>query len=55
MQAEVPAERLQRVDQARQAWIRTLIGLSRRNNLLYFRELKVGTLDFAEAEREVML
>src|SRR5690348_14036712 len=54
MQGEVPAQRLQRVDQARQAWIRKLIDLSRRNNLLYFRELKVGTLDLSATEPEVM-
>jgi len=33
------------VDRARTAWIRKLVDLSRRNNLLYFRKLKVGTLD----------
>ena len=43
------------MDQARQAWIRKLIDLSRRNNLLYFRELKVGTLDLSSAEPEAML
>ena len=51
----IPPERLGIVDQARQAWIRKLIDLSRRNNLLYFRELKVGTLDLSSAEPEAML
>jgi very-short-patch-repair endonuclease len=42
------------VDQARQSWIRKLIDLSRRNNLLYFRPLKTGTLDFAGADQDTM-
>ncbi len=52
--APIPPERLGIVDQARQAWIRKLIDLSRRNNLLYFRELKVGTLDLSAAEPEAL-
>src|ERR1041385_6019407 len=40
------------VDQARQSWIRKLIDLSRRNNLLYFRPLKTGTLDLSSAPNE---
>jgi len=39
------------VDRARDAWIRRLIDLSRRNNLLYYRELKTGTLDLTPAWR----
>jgi hypothetical protein len=53
----VPAISPQRrslVDQARQSWIRTLIDLSRRNNLLYFRPLKTGTLDLGNADQENM-
>ncbi len=42
------------VDQARQSWIRKLIDLSRRNNLLYFRPLKTGTLDLLNADQENM-
>src|SRR4029078_6060735 len=42
------------VDQARQAWISRLIDLSQRNNLLYFRPLKVGTLDLTTADREIL-
>jgi hypothetical protein len=42
------------VDQARQSWIRKLIDLSRRNNLLYFRPLKTGTLDLRNADHENM-
>jgi very-short-patch-repair endonuclease len=46
--------RLARVDTARKAWIRQLVDLSRRNNLLYFRDLKVGTLDVSDASPDVM-
>jgi len=48
-EATLPTERLAKVDAARQGWIRKLVDLSRRNNLLYFRELKVGTLDLSDA------
>ena len=53
---EIPIspERLAKVDQARHAWIRKLIDLSRRNNLPFFRELKVGTLDVSDADPEAM-
>src|SRR5579859_7468172 len=37
------------VDAARERWIRRLLDLSRRNNLLYFRELARGTLDLSDA------
>lgn len=37
------------VEAARQVWIRKLIDLSRRNNLLYYRPLKTGTLDLSSA------
>src|SRR5262245_54796189 len=39
------------VDQAREAWIKCLIDPSRRNNLLYYRDLKTGTLDLTGAEQ----
>jgi hypothetical protein len=42
------------VDQARKAWIDQLIDRSRRNNLLYFRELKSGTLDLSTAAPEML-
>src|SRR4051794_15923497 len=42
------------VDRARQGWISRLIDLSQRNNLLYFRALKVGTIDLTSADREVL-
>jgi hypothetical protein len=50
----ISPQRCSLVDQARQAWIRKLIDLSRRNNLLYFRALKTGTLDFRNADTENM-
>ena len=40
------------VEAARQVWIRKLIDLSRRNNLLYYRPLKTGTLDLSSAPAE---
>src|SRR5438552_14951552 len=42
------------VDRARQGWISRLIDLSQRNNLLYFRALKVGTLDLTLADRDAL-
>ena len=42
---EVSSKRRQSVENARQAWIKRLIDLSRRNNLLYYRSLKWGTLN----------
>lgn len=48
-----PARR-EAVDRARQSWIRKLIDLSRRNNLLYYRPLKTGTLDLSSADSTSM-
>ena len=50
---EISAQRRDSVEKARQAWIRKLIDLSRRNNLLYYRSLKWGTLTLSldDAER----
>ena len=42
------------VDRAREAWIKRLIDLSRRNNLLFFRPLKRGTLDLSVAKPDVL-
>ena len=47
-------ERLTAVDRVREGWIRRLIDLSRRNNLLYYRELKTGTLDFSDANKKAL-
>src|SRR6202050_2572464 len=50
--SQIPEPRRQLVENARQSWIRKLIDLSRRNNLLYFRPLKAGTLDLTSARSE---
>lgn len=42
------------VDRARSAWISRLIDLSQRNNLLYFRPLKVGTIDLTLADNDAL-
>jgi very-short-patch-repair endonuclease len=41
---EISPQRRESVEKARQAWVKRLIDLSRRNNLLYYRSLKWGTL-----------
>ena len=38
------------VDRAREQWLRRLVDRSRNNNLLYFRELKAGTLELTGAD-----
>lgn len=48
----VTDERRMKVDAARQLWIKQLIDLSRRNNLIYYRALTKGTLDFSECDEE---
>lgn len=45
----ISAERADRVEKARQVWIGRLMDTSRRNNLLYFRDLKTGSLDISTA------
>lgn len=42
------------VDRAREGWIRRLIDLSRRNNLLYYRDLKAGMLDLSGADPDAL-
>ena len=51
---QIPEARRALVDTARQQWIRKLIDPSRRNNLLYFRQLKKGTLDLSDASGELL-
>lgn len=41
-----------RVAAAAEGWAGRLIDLSRRNNLLYFRDLKSGTLDLVDTDGE---
>lgn len=50
----ISPERQQIVERERQAWIRKLIDLSRRNNLLYYRTLKNGTLDLTSADETAL-
>ncbi len=52
--AAISEQRRDLVNQSRQKWISRLIDFSRRNNLLYFRELKTGTLDVSNANPEVL-
>jgi hypothetical protein len=52
--ATVSTARREAVDRARQSWIRKLIDRSRRNNLLYYRPLKTGTLDLSFADSSGM-
>ena len=50
----ISPERRARVEAERQRWISALIDKSRRNNLLYFRPLKTGTLDLTGADGKAM-
>src|ERR1700727_1511858 len=50
--SQIPDARRQTVENARQRWIRKLIGVSGRNNLLYFRPLRTGTLELTSAPSE---
>lgn len=47
-------QRLEQVSAAVRTWSGQLIDLSGRNQLLYYRDLKVGTLDFADAVPEAL-
>lgn len=46
--------RRERVEKAALQWANALIDLGGRNNLIYYRDLKVGTLDLADAEPAAM-
>jgi len=50
----ISPERRAKVEDARQRWISALIDKSRRNNLLYFRPLKTGTLELTGADARAM-
>ncbi len=50
----ITSERRAKVDVARESWIRRLIDLSRRNTLLFHRELKTGMLDLSTAAPSAM-
>ncbi len=47
-------ERERLVSSARDFWVSRLIDETRRNNLLYFRDLKVGSLDLSNAPEEAV-
>ncbi|HEX3820307.1 MAG TPA: AAA domain-containing protein [Candidatus Sulfotelmatobacter sp.] len=51
---QISEARRRTVETARQNWIRKLIDLSRRNNLLYFRPLKTGTLNLSQTPPELL-
>lgn len=50
----ITPQRQAAVASACQGWIKKLIDPSRRNNLLFFRELKQGTLDLSGAPAEAL-
>jgi hypothetical protein len=50
----VTPERQLKVDVARRAWISRLVDMSRRNNLLFYRDTKTGTLDLTGAEADAV-
>lgn len=49
-EARISQSRREAIERARLGWIRKLIDVSRRNNLLYYRPLKTGTLDLSSAD-----
>ncbi|MCI0724690.1 MAG: DUF4011 domain-containing protein, partial [Acidobacteria bacterium] len=52
---KITEKRQELVEKARQVWIRRLIDLSRRNNLLFYRPLKTGTLTLSLADGDRMV
>jgi hypothetical protein len=50
----VLAERVAAVEAAAHRWASQLVDLTGRNNLLYFRDLKVGTMDLATAPEDAL-
>jgi len=50
----ISPSRMEAVERVRQSWISRLIDLSRRNNLLYYRDLKTGALDFSQANNQAL-
>jgi hypothetical protein len=50
----ISAERRTAVEGACRTWINRLIDPSRRNNLLFFRELREGTLDLSSSPRDAL-
>lgn len=52
LSGNVPAARSELLEAACRSWTEKLIDTTRRNNLLYFRDLKTGTLDLTRARTE---
>src|SRR6202023_1717216 len=50
----VTLERLAAFHKARDSWVAKLIDLSRRNKLLFFRDLKTGTLDLSKNDPKIL-
>jgi hypothetical protein len=50
LSAAITPERASKVANAREFWVGRLIDQTRRNRLLYYRDLKTGTIDCNEAE-----
>lgn len=50
----IDSPRRKLITAACESWVARLIDVSRRNNLLYFRELKTGTLDLSIHESDIM-
>jgi hypothetical protein len=51
----VSVDRRAAVLKARDIWVGRLVDLSRRNKLLFFRDLKTGTLDLSSADARLLL
>src|SRR5262245_23266190 len=51
----ITPERRDKVAKARELWIQKLIHLSRLNNLLFYRNLRTGTLDLSDAPSDAVL
>ena len=43
------------IEKACEQWIQELTDLSRRNNLLYYRDLKVGTLELVKYNEQILI
>ena len=47
-------DRINKIEKARIGWINRLIDKSRRNNLLYFKDLKSGTLALGNVDNDIL-
>lgn len=53
-ESDVPAARRERVEKAVQEWVKQLVDLTGRNQLLYYKTLKRGTLELTKAQRSAV-